>query len=47
MIVDKTFYIVRNNEYELVAIFTDEEDCKEFILDKYFEEELDFVEVKI
>lgn len=47
MMINKTFYVVTNSEHELVAIFTDLDDCEEFITDKYFEEELDYVEVKI
>lgn len=47
MIVNKTFFIVKNCDDELVAVFTDKECCKEFIQSKYFEEELGYTEVRI
>ena len=47
MVVNKTFFIVKNCDDELVAVFTDEDDCKEFIQSKYFVEELVYTEVRI
>lgn len=44
MIVNKTFYIVKNDENELVAIFTNEGDCEEFIDCKF---NLHYTEVSI
>ena len=32
---EKRFYIVKDNDDKLVAIFTNEEDCKEFISFEY------------
>ena len=42
---EKIFYIVKNDENRFVALFTNLEDCKDFIDNKRLEEYLKYDEV--
>ena len=44
---NKRLFIVRDPDDKLVAVFTNKEDCTEFIQDNYFERDLDYVELVI
>ena len=43
----KELFIVRNIDDELVAIFTNKDDCKDYINEYYFEKDLDYFRLVI
>lgn len=44
---EKRLFIVKDSDDKLVALFTDKEDCKDFIQENYFERNLEYFEVVI